>query len=88
MKTLPADKANHVAAGAWVAGASVLATTAGAWVLGALPITPALAAAAGCAVAAVAREVYNKARGGVFDLADVAATLAGGAPVVVALMVA
>ena len=35
-------------------------------------------AIATCAVAAVAREVYNRHKGGAFDLADIAATLAGG----------
>jgi hypothetical protein len=82
MKTLPHDKANHVAAGAWVAGASALAALA-------VPSIEAwLAAAAGCAAAAVAREAYNRARGGPFDWMDIAATLAGGVPVALSAWVA
>lgn len=70
------DKVLHFAVG-------TLCTTAGiaAGVLAlrfGSPVHPALAGFAACAAAALAREAWNKAHGGAFSWADIAATMAGG----------
>lgn len=68
---LEKDKQLHMLAGA------VIATVA--WFLLSLAqvqFAAALATLAGLA-AGIAREVYNKARGGLFDVADIGATLVG-----------
>jgi hypothetical protein len=70
MRTIPHDKANHLIAGQIVAAPGL--------VLAPWP-EAAMIGAACCAAAAVLREVYNRQRGGAFDLADIAWTLAGGA---------
>lgn len=64
---LPVDKLLHLGAGALLAGAGTF-------------ISP-LAGATLCAAGAVGREVYNQHSGGTFDLYDLAATLLGGAVV-------
>lgn len=81
MYTPPTDKLLHFAAGALAdcAGAllALLAAKVG-YIAG-----PAWAAAGSCAVAALAREAWNWRQGGRFDWRDIAATLAGGAMVIV-----
>lgn len=72
MKMLRIDLANH----AWIGAYCALAG----WLL--LPLLPWQAAALGCVLAAVGREVYGLWRNGRFDPLDIAATLLGGVPVV------
>ena len=67
---LPADKLTHYAVGTLIVAAL-------------LPLGWEIAAGA-CALAGIGREVYGAAHGGTFDLADLAATLAGGAVVLLA----
>lgn len=77
------DKLLHFAAGALAAllGACI----AGLAVYLRVPAWPACACAlVACAVAAVAREAYNRQQGGKFDWRDIGATLAGGLPVAIA----
>lgn len=81
MKVIAHDKALHLVAGTWAAFAGLVVGRALAGWLG-WPPRDAEAAAIGCACAAVAREGYNLARGGLFDPIDLAATLVGGAPVI------
>lgn len=76
------DKLGHAVAGNIAAFLGVLLTL--------LPYIDSLAAshwwaAAACAAAAIGREAYNHARGGLFDWRDIAATLLGGLPVVLAV---
>lgn len=87
MKTIPHDKANHIAAGAY---AALLGVLAGAWLPGLhlLPFGAPGHALLACGLAAVAREHYNQVKGAPFDWQDILATLAGGLPVAAALAVA
>ena len=83
MYTPPPDKTLHFAAGALAAllGACIASLAAHLRV----PVWPAwLCALLVCAVAAVAREAYNRQQGGPFDWRDIAATLAGGSLVAIA----
>ena len=73
---LPApDKLAHALVGGVVCAWTVIAAVL--WGYG--PWQALAWAAAACAIAAVGREVYNRSRGGRFDVADIAWTLAGGA---------
>lgn len=67
MRTIPHDKALHLIAGQL---AAVPALVFAPWP------TAAVIGAGCCAAAAVLREVYNRHRGGLFDLAGGAALLA------------
>lgn len=72
LPVLPADKANHFAYGAVLAGIGALHSV--------------LAGAALCAVFAIGKEVYDRVSGkGNPEVADALATLAGALPVVLPL---
>lgn len=87
MIKLPADKVLHFASGSVAAALGVLVLPWLPWpALASLP--PAWLAIGGATAAALLREAYNQAGGRPFDPLDVGATVAGGAPVVVALLAA
>lgn len=72
MRPLPLDKLLHLGAGALLAAAGTFYSP--------------LAGALLCAAGAVGREWFNVRHGGRFDPADIAATLAGGAVVLLPWM--
>ena len=84
MKTPPPDKVLHFAAGMITCALGVLASAL-AWRLGFAGPSPIAWGATVCALAAVAREAYNRQQGGAFDWRDIAATLAGTVPVLAAV---
>ena len=75
------DKALHMAVAPWCGLAAMCLHVVLPWPIWVL-------AALGVLAAAVGRECFNKARGGPFDLEDIAYTLAGGIPLVIAVWVA
>ena len=79
MYTPAPDLVLHFAAGTLAAATGVLASAL-AHQLG-HPAIPVRWGAVVCAAAALAREAYNRQQGGRFSRRDIAATLAGGAPV-------
>lgn len=79
MYTPAPDLVLHFAAGTIAAAAGVLASAL-ARQLG-QQASPVRWGAVACAAAALAREAYNRQQGGRFDWRDIAATLAGGVPV-------
>lgn len=83
MYTPRADLVLHAAVGPWCALAGLLLGLALHVLLPQVPRVDAVAAAAGCLVAAVLREAWGLYWHGKWDNADLVATLLGGAPVVV-----
>lgn len=81
MYTPPTDKLLHFAAGALAACGGALLALLFAKV--GYSAGPALLATAVCTAAALGREGWNLRQGGRFDWRDIAATLAGGAMVIV-----
>lgn len=80
----PPDKVLHAAVGPWCALAGLVLGLALHALAPQVPRHDAVAAVAGCLVAAVLREAWGLYWHGQWDNGDLLATLLGGAPVVVA----
>ena len=85
IQDLPHDKALHFSAGAIAAcGGVLLAALVEHAGYRAGPVWPCIGA---CGAAGVLREAWNQRQGGFFDWRDIGATLAGGLPVLLSLLV-